>query len=210
MIQTSPDGPRSTRSTRPANAGSPPSAFTPKRFSTASTRYAPGSLARARASAAPACTEGERRTVHGPSKRDRPSPLALHSERTPATRCHDISRSPRSGKTPSRQPLRAASLGLTGPGPDSAAHGYRERERSCAAPRREGVGRPPLAGDPVDLLPIDVGKEGILLDLGGHRLLVDGEEQDPVGRRPAQGEDVPRDHRPRNAHPPPLAHETPP
>src|SRR3990172_4502816 len=47
MIQTSPDGPRSTRSTRPANAGSPPSAFTLKRSSTASTRYAPGSFARA-------------------------------------------------------------------------------------------------------------------------------------------------------------------
>src|SRR3990172_5750328 len=36
-----------------------------------------------------------------------------------------------------------------------------------AAPKREGVGHPPLAGDPVDLLPIDIGKEGILLDLGG-------------------------------------------
>src|SRR4030042_202486 len=67
--------------------------------------------------------------VHGPGKSDRPSPLALHSERIPAPRGQEISRSPGSGKTPSRQPLRAASLALTGPGPESAANGFRGRER---------------------------------------------------------------------------------
>src|SRR3990172_3791092 len=67
-------------------------------------------------------------TVHGPGKSDRPSALALHSERIVATRCQGTYLPPSSGKAPLCQARRASSLALTGPGPESAANGFRGRE----------------------------------------------------------------------------------
>src|SRR3990172_1199543 len=58
-----------------------------------------------------------------------PPSLSFHPERIVATRCQGTSPPPSSGTAPLCQARRASSLALTGPGPESAANGFRERER---------------------------------------------------------------------------------
>ncbi len=81
--------------------------------------------------------------------------------------------------------------------------------RRVAPPQRQGVRQVRLPRPAVDLLPVVVREERVLLELGRHRVLVHRQDDRPVRRDAPQDDGVPEDDRAGPAHPSALSDEEP-
>jgi len=118
-------------------------------------------------------------------------------------------------QVPGRTPGRARRVGTQDREGDPLPHGgggEGEEElllRRVAPPQRQGVRQARLPRPAVDLLPVVVREERVLLELGRHRILVHRQDDRPIRRNAPQDDGVPEDDRPGLSHPSVLSDEEP-